>query len=131
MLLAGLDAVSAGLLEQATSVNKRKIDNMYNARERMIFPSNSKLVEAKTVIEGGQNVQMETGRIRRSARPPRFYAFCSLNRSSVGAAEADCSGAGGVAGGASESSPLLFAAGAFSPRMNLVESSSGRPSDAL
>jgi hypothetical protein len=39
MLLAELDAVSAGLLEQATSPNNnRKTDNTYNARERMIFP---------------------------------------------------------------------------------------------
>jgi hypothetical protein len=54
---AELEAVSAGLLEQATSVNNRATDNRYNARERMIFPSNIKFVEAKTVIEGGHNVQ--------------------------------------------------------------------------
>jgi len=33
-----VDAVSAGFFEQATSVNIRKMDNKYSARERMIFP---------------------------------------------------------------------------------------------
>ena len=50
--LAELEAVSAGFFEQAASVNIRKINNKYSARERMIFLRN-KVVEAKTVIEAG------------------------------------------------------------------------------
>jgi hypothetical protein len=57
-----LDAVSAGLLEQATSVNNRKMDSTYSARERMIFPPKSKMVEAKTVIQPGK-VCKRRGRI--------------------------------------------------------------------
>jgi hypothetical protein len=45
--LAELEAVSAGLLEQATSVNNRKMDSTYSARERMIFSSRSKLLWPK------------------------------------------------------------------------------------
>jgi hypothetical protein len=41
--LAELDAVSAGFFEQATSVNIRKMDNKYSARERMIFSSDIKI----------------------------------------------------------------------------------------
>ena len=41
--LSELDAVSAGFFEQATSVNIRKIDIKYSARERMIFSSNIKI----------------------------------------------------------------------------------------
>jgi len=43
VLLAELEAVSAGLLEQATSVNHRKMENTYSARERMIFTSEVKV----------------------------------------------------------------------------------------
>jgi hypothetical protein len=57
--LAELDAVSAGFFEQAASVNIRKIDNKYNARERMIYPSGSKFVEAKTLIEAGEVAQIQ------------------------------------------------------------------------
>jgi hypothetical protein len=57
-----LDAVSAGLLEQATSVNNRKMDITYSARERMIFPPKSKMVEAKTVIQPGKVCKRRGGR---------------------------------------------------------------------
>jgi hypothetical protein len=45
--LAELDAVSAGFFEQATSVNIRKMDNKYSARERMIFSSRTNLLRPK------------------------------------------------------------------------------------
>jgi len=43
VLPAELEAVSAGLLEQAASVKHRKMDSTYNARERMIFTSTIKI----------------------------------------------------------------------------------------
>jgi hypothetical protein len=49
--LAELEAVSAGLLEHATSVSNRKTDSKYSARERIFYPPNQKFIEAKTVIE--------------------------------------------------------------------------------
>ena len=60
-----------------------------------------------------------------------IYAFCSLNRSSTGAAEFALSDVTDAAGAATDPSTLPFAADAFSPCKNFLESSSGRPSEAL
>lgn len=53
-VLEELEAVSAGLFEQATSVSKRKIDNAWSARVRIISSSKIKIVFAKTVIQEGR-----------------------------------------------------------------------------
>ncbi len=52
-LEAELEAVSAGLCEQATSVNSRKMESTHSPRERIIFSSETEFVEAKTVIQAG------------------------------------------------------------------------------
>jgi len=62
----------------------------------------------------------------------KLYAFCSLNRSGTGAAEAGLSCTAGVVASAPLSSTLALAGAAtFSPCRNFLESSSGRPSEAL
>ncbi len=43
----GLEAVSAGLLEQATSANRKRMDSTNSAREGMIFTSESNLSRSK------------------------------------------------------------------------------------
>jgi hypothetical protein len=66
-----LEAVSAGLLEQATSVNNRKMTGKYSARERIIVSSGIKIVAAKTVIEA-RKVRKRDRAIRGSNEVLRF-----------------------------------------------------------
>jgi hypothetical protein len=65
--LLEFEAVSAGLLEQATSVNNRKMDSTYSTRERIILSSEIRLVAAKTVVETGSACNA-TGRFDDQAR---------------------------------------------------------------
>ena len=71
ILLAELDAVSAGLLEQATSVNSTPTDNIYRARERIIFPSEIKVCEVKTLIQEGKVCKRKEAVLSRD-RPKSF-----------------------------------------------------------
>jgi hypothetical protein len=69
--LAASEAVSDGFFEQAASVNNRKMDNANSARERMIYPSEVKFVEAKTVIEADE-VRKRNRANSRLRREPMF-----------------------------------------------------------
>jgi hypothetical protein len=72
--LAELEAVSAGLLEHATSVSNSKTDSKYSARKRMIYPSGSKFIEAKTLIEAGE-VRKRNRTIRPSGADSMVQCF--------------------------------------------------------
>jgi hypothetical protein len=65
---AELEVVSAGLCEQATSANSRRIESTHSPRERIMFSSESEFVEAKNCNRSRPkcaNEECKYGRLKR------------------------------------------------------------------